>query len=60
MLEQLLNCPKHPEHNNYQYLPVSTSYQTELATVAEQLTSQHNKKNRSARVDNEFVANEVP
>ena len=52
MLEQLLNCPTHPEHKNYQYLPVSTSYEQELKTLSEKMVVQSKKKQiKEARSD---------
>ena len=59
MLEQLLDCPKHPEHKNYEYLPVSTSYQQELVRISENLSTEGKKKKREGSSWGDFVANET-
>jgi hypothetical protein len=59
MLEQLLNCPTHPEHKNYQYLPVSTSYEQELKTLSEKMVVQSKKKQIKEARSDEFISNET-
>lgn len=59
MLEQLLGCPSHPERKNYQYLPVSTSYQQELRAISEKLFNEAKKQQIKQSPSNEFIANET-
>jgi hypothetical protein len=41
-----LNCPSHPERKNYRFLPVSTSYEQELARTAEEILAKCLKRGK--------------
>ncbi len=55
----MLDCPRHPEHKNYSFLPVSTSYQEELKRISDKMVQESKNRHAKQRASEEFIANET-
>lgn len=55
----MLNCPTRSDRKNYKYLPVSTSYEQELAKTAEDILLRCQNQAKPVQDPNAFIANET-